>query len=405
MNLFRALCLILVGGVAALALLTVSASAQTETILYSFTGGSDGASPYPGLTPDGKGNFFGTAEFGGANYGGAVFELSPSTNGTWTESVIFSFGSNAVGEFPTGGVTMDGRGNLYGLTFLGGLYFSGVAYELSPSSSGTWSETILYNFDQASAGAGFYAADGLIWDTTGNLYGTTSNGGPSGDGTVFQLVQASDGTWTENTLYSFTGKDDGGLPYSRLLFDKAGNLYGTGVMGGAHDSGVLFEFIPESNGTWTETIVHAFTGGAGSVASTGALTMDQSGNLYANTVFAVMKFSKDSKGQWNPTILHQFLGGPDGADGESKLLFDSAGNLFGTTMTGGTHRGTVFELSPTTTGHWKEKILHCFEPKNDAIFPEHGVLVEDSGGNLYGAAQSGGAYGQGAIFEITPAAH
>jgi len=381
--------------------------AQTETILHSFTNGSDGGTPYYQLAIDGKGNLYGTAEGGGTDSGGVVFELSPNSDGTWTQTVLYNFTGffgTGDGAFPTGGVTFDSKGNLYGVTSFGGTYEEGIVYQLTPGSNGTWTETVLYSFTGGADGGGsLFLAQGLTIDSAGNLYGTTTGGGTNGYGVAFELSPSNSGTWTDTVLHSFTGADDGSYPYARLIPDAAGNLYGAAIGGGAHDYGVLFELEKGANGSWTEKTIYAFTGAIGSSAPISALSFDQSGNIYFAGFFDLVEMTRNSNGVWTQKNVHEFTGGSaDGANAYSGLLFDSAGNVYGTTNTGGEHLGTVYVAKPNSTGSWPDRILHSFTGGDDGKNPAYGALVMDAHGNLYGATSSGGASGFGVVYQIKP---
>ena len=258
---------------------------------------------------------------------------------------------------------------------------------------------------------------GLIFDASGNLYGTTYAGGTFDDGTVFELVR-SGGVWREKLLHVFgPNKGDGALPTSALIFDKAGNLYGTTSAGGLRNGGV-FELTP-GNGGWTEKILYSF----GQIASDGAmpygsLVLDDAGNLYGTTYLGgshncgsftcgtVFRLSP-GQGKWTETVLYDFAGS-DGSNPESGLFLDTHGHLFGTTATGGANGyGTVFELS-RSGGKWVETVLHSFDPTNEDGSTPLANLSADSAGNLYGTTWSGGVspngcfgYGCGTVFEMT----
>jgi len=251
----------------------------TESVLYTFSGLKDGASPFAGLTFDLAGNLYGTAVDGGTYDHGAVFKLAPSLGG-WTESTLYSF-SGRDGENPYGGVTLDRAGNIYGMTYYGGRHGYGVVYELSLGSSGGWTQTVLHNFTGGKDGGNPYAD--LTLDAGGNLYGTTSSGHTSGYGVVFELIPSSSGTWTEKVLHSFTGGRDGTSPSSTLIFDAAGNLYGTAEFGGARGYGVVFELAISSGGIWRQTVLHSFTSKDGFEPLAG-LVLDAAGNLYSTTI-------------------------------------------------------------------------------------------------------------------------
>lgn len=387
------------------AMTTAAAYAQSETILYSFTGLSDGGNPQGGLILDSKGNLYGTTESGGSNSAGTVFELSPNSTGGWNEQVLYSFSGfsgNGDGYFPFGGLVFDNKGNLYGTTVGGGSSFQGIVFELSPASNGTWTEKVLYNFGGGADG-GSPQGTSLILDAAGNLYGTTPTGGTYGYGTVYELIAQSNGTWTHRVIHSFSGGNDGYLPFGAgLIFDSSGNLYGSTTGGGLHDYGVVFELIPASGGTWTEKVLYAFSGAGGVTSPVGNLSLDAQGNIYG-TAFDVFELSPGSNGAYTEKDLHFFSGGSDGAFPESGVVFDSKGNLYGTTNTGGAHRGTVYELSPGSNGGWTEKILHRFSATGgDGVYPYVYPLTVDTQGHLYGTTTDGGASNAGVVYQVTP---
>ena len=392
----------------ALAALTVTlataALAQSETVIYSFTGGSDGADPNGGVVLDSKGNLYGTVFSGGANGAGAVFELSPNTGGGWTETVIYSFGfTTGAGFLPSSGLIFDTQGNLYGETLAGGTTGAGTIFELSPGSNGTWTEKTLYNFAGGTDGTVPFSGT-LALDSSGILYGITQSGGTFGFGTVFQLVAGTNGTWTKNILHSFAQDDDGGLPYAeQLVLDSSGNVYGTTLQGGAHDYGVVFELVRGSGGTWSGKILHAFMGGVDGSAPEGGVTFDAAGNLYGNSSYSVFQLVPGSNGRWTENIAHEFRGGTDGSGPDSILTLDQAGNLYGTTYGGGQHRGTVFQLTPHSNGTWTKTILHGFTSTGgDGVFPFFAGLAIDPHGNLFGTTSSGGNSNAGVVFEVVP---
>ena len=256
-------------------LFAISALAQSEKILHSFTGGKDGLSPQSGLVFDSKGNLYGTTAGGGTtdlcSGCGTVFELIPGPKGAWTEQVIYSFGSSTSdGIVPYGGVVFDSKGNLYGTTSFG-YGNQGTVFQLVPGPNGTWTENTLYNFSGGSDGG--YPTAGVILDTAGNIYGTTDNGGAYGFGTVFELVAGRNGTWTENVLHSFTGGNDGAYPVGKHadLRRSGEHLRCDRGWAGSHDYGVVFKL---TSGTWAEKILYAFTGGAAGSNPVSGLVFD-----------------------------------------------------------------------------------------------------------------------------------
>jgi uncharacterized repeat protein (TIGR03803 family) len=190
---------------------------------------------------DSAGNLYGTTENDGAFGDGTVFQVSPGGNGQWTLSNIYDFAGASDGALPAAGLVIDAAGNLYGTTGAGGLTY-GVVFELSPSSGGQWNESVLYTFTKTD---GRWPSDDLALDAAGNLYGTGYSGGSSqmclyGCGTVFELTP-NGGTWTQTILHNFNDGTDGSYPTAGLVLDSAGNLYGTTTEGGSGNQGVVFE--------------------------------------------------------------------------------------------------------------------------------------------------------------------
>jgi len=318
---------------------------------------------------------------------------------------------------PEGNLAMDSAGNLYGTTSAGGAYGYGVVYQLAHNADGTWKANILHSFT-GQDGANPMA--GVILDPAGNLYGTTSGGGPNINGfagyggVVYRLAPNPNGSWKVSVLHSFTGAD-GAWPAGGLTLDAAGNLYGTTTAGGLPcigvcGGGVVFKLKPNSDGSWTESVLHSFDyGTSDGSAPRGELTFDAAGNLYGTTSWGgyypgygnggiVYKLAPNPDGTWTESPLYNFKGGTDGASPDSSLVFDAAGNLYGTTSGGGCDGfGVVFKLSRTSSG-WHETLLHTFS--GYGAYPL-GSLIMDAAGNLYGTASSGSNNG-GLVFEITP---
>jgi len=315
--------------------------------------------------------------------------------------VLHSFGaSSGDGTDPFSAPVFDSKGNLYGTTLSGGANFQGTVYELSPANGG-WIESVLYTFTGGADGGSVYTSR-LTIDSSGNLYGVTNSGGAYGFGVVFELSPGSNGTWTEKVLHSFTGGDDGGNPYaSSVVLDSSGSLYGIARSGGAHDYGVVFGLTPQFNGTWSEKVIYDFPGAANGAAPIGGLLLDSSGKLYG-AAYEVFELVPGSNGMRTKKTLHSFTGTPDGAFPEAALISDKAGNLYGTTNSGGAHNGTVFELMPGPNGNWNERVLYRFSGGTDGVFPNWSSLAMDASGNLYGTTQTGGASNVGVVFEVTP---
>ena len=381
------------------------AVAQEEKVLHSFNG-KNGAIPYAGLIFDASGNLYGTTYSGGKYHDGAVFELTPKAGGGWTEKVLYSFSGNN-GAKPHAGLIFDASGNLYGTTLFGGAHGRGTVFELTPTAGGGWTETLLYSFDGKN---GKSPHAGLIFDASGNLYGTTYHGGKYDEGTVFELTPTAGGGWTEKVLHSFNG-NNGAYPWAGLIFDAAGNLYGTTSAGGAYlYYGTVFELTPKAGGGWTEKVLHSFNDTFDGIWPYAGLIFDASGNLYGTTAYgdggpdggAVFELAHTPGGGWTEKLLYQFAGYYGGASNPyAGLIFDAAGNLYGTTESGGAHGdGTVFELTPTAGGGWTETLLCSFDGKNGKI--PYAGLIFDAAGNLYGTTILGGAHDDGTVFEVTP---
>ncbi|MGA2075853.1 MAG: choice-of-anchor tandem repeat GloVer-containing protein [Terriglobia bacterium] len=329
-------------------------------MLYSFSGGTDGAEPYAGVVMDAAGNLYGSTDFGGnlncnewEGFGcGTVFKLNKADD----ETVLYSFGGAPDGAKPYAGVVMGAAGNLYSTTFNGGnvtcANTSGCGTVFMLDITGK--EKVLYNFSGAPDGANPEA--GVVMDAAGNLYGTTFFGGASGDGTVFKLDTAG----KETVLYSFSGTPDGANPVGGLVMDVAGNLYGTTEGGGASNNGTVFMLGTADK----ETVLYSFSGTPDGANPVGGLVMDVAGNLYSTTFNGGnvtctnasgcgTVFKLDTTG--NETLLYMFSGGADGAYPTGGLVMDAAGNLYGTTFEGGDLScmfanmglgcGTVFKLT------------------------------------------------------------
>jgi uncharacterized repeat protein (TIGR03803 family) len=405
----------------AVTLFAPRAQAASENVLHNFSDSGKAAyGPRAGLIFDSAGNLYGTTVYGGADSFGAVFELTPKVGGGWTGTILHSFNGQD-GYLPYAGLIFDASGNLYGTTFLGGAHGRGTVFELTPKVGGGWTKTVLHSFDEnGQDGEEPYA--GLIFDLSGNLYGTTQFGGTGlcsqegvvvGCGAVFELSPAAGGDWTETVLHSFDdNSSDGQGPLAGLIFDAAGNLYGTTQGGGAYNFGAVFELTPQVGGGWTEMILHSFDDLVDGAGPQAGLIFDPSGNLYGTTVFAgpngygtVFELTPQAGGSWMTKVLHGFGNIPDGGYPYAGLLLDADGNLYGTTVDGGASPnpgGAVFELTPLGGGGWTENVLHSFgDNLRGGSFPYAG-LIFDIAGNLYGTTVEGGTYNYGTVFEISP---
>ncbi len=323
----------------------------TETVLHSFSG-NDGIAPEGGLVRDAAGNLYGTTSRGGTSDRGTVYEVSPTSDG-WTETILYSFTGGADGASPEGTLALDAGGNLYGTATFGGGSNNGVVFKLAPGSGG-WTQSVLYSFTGGNDGGQPLA--GVILDPAGNLYGTASQVNNDDTGVVFKLAPISTG-WTESTLYSFTLGNDGGDPEGPLTRDASGAVYGTGNAGGTGSAGVVFKLHPGINApptlpaAWTENVLYSFSGGDdGNGANTGVV-FDNAGNLYGATsqggsggFGAVYQLTPGSTG-WSENVLYAFTGGTDGGFPESTVVLDSAGNVYGTTVAGGQRCGVVYQIT------------------------------------------------------------
>ncbi|HUI83019.1 MAG TPA: choice-of-anchor tandem repeat GloVer-containing protein [Candidatus Binatia bacterium] len=385
----------------------LAARAQTYTILHQF-GGQDGANPAVGLTLDNFGNLYGTTYVGGAGNAGSVFRLT-HRNGAYLFAPLYSFhGSD--GRLPLARPIVGPDGSIFGTTSEGGTHTLGMVYNVRPfpnppfSVLAPWNETDLYNF-VGGTGDGSDPQSDLAVDAAGNFYGTTSNGGANGNGTVFKLTHTGGG-WTESVLYSFGNLPDGKNPTAGVAIDAAGNLYGTTLNGGANGRGTVYKLTP-SGGGYTESVLYSFAPGIGGEYPQAGVILDSDGNLYGATTLsdrggAVFELSP-SGGGWTYTVLwHNFNdsgteGGPTG-----NLVRDSDGNLYGATQAGGLyHQGSLFMLTPGVGGYTYTDLHDFTGGVNDGSGPR-GNVVRDANGNLFGTTWMGGGSNKGVVYELTP---
>ena len=392
------------------AFVTQSAQAQTFTVLHNFTRGNDGASPQVGLSIDGAGMLFGTANSGGSAGFGTAFEMAPpKKGGALVLNVLHAFTGGSVGSTDGGGpaarVVFGPNGTLYGSTTFGGNANAGVVYNLGPASRFS-KETILYSFTGGNDGN--RPSGDVIFDQIGNIYGTTSLGGSSSNGVTFELTPSGKG-FAEDVLYTFTGGNDGGSPLSGVISDAAGNLYGTASGGGAFGFGTVFE-LTGAGPSRTEQTLYSFQNGTDGEFPSGGLIFDALGNLYGTTSSGgaggggtVFKLTPSGGGSFTFTLLFSFTGsGATTATGPAATLtMDAAGNIYGTTTNDGAFgQGSVFKLTPSGSGYTLTS-LHDFTGGSDGGRPFSNVVF-DAAGNLYGTTLQGGADAAGVVFEITP---
>lgn len=338
--------------------ISLTPTGWTESVLHSFSG-SDGNGPVAPLISDVAGNLYGTTVDGGAYDGGVAFELSPAGGGVWTETVLYNFGNGDDAANPECNLIFDHEGNLYGTSGGGGPHNTGTVFRLAPSQGG-WVESVLYGFQDGINGpGGAFPAGGLVMDRVGRLYGVTSSGGEYGSGSAYELV-LENGTYKERVIYSFGAA--GVAPNSELTMDRNGNLFGTTSFGGNSFSGTVFELTKNASGAWSEQTLQSMEVQNG-VSPNGPVVFDKAGNLYAtaftggsNDMGSIFMLSPSKNGQWIETVLHRFdFTFPNGVDGEHPqagvIVVD--GRIFGTTTLGGIYDdGIVFEITLSgTSGH------------------------------------------------------
>lgn len=421
------------------------ASATTETVILPFNK-TDGMVPLSGLIADHEGNLYGVtsiggdgdcADFGGGQGCGLVYELSPpaTEDGAWTETVLYNFQGGADGDELTGGLIFDKNGNLYGTASLGGggdcTYGCGLVFELAPPtvSGGTWTKTTLYSF-QGGTTDGSYPAASLVFDSNGNLYGTTEEGagtecGGYGCGTVFELSppQSEGDSWTETILHVFVGptSTDAYSPSNNLIFDSKGNLYGTAGFGGIYNNGAVFKLTPPSvkGDPWTESVIYSFVGPPDGANPSSGLVPAGWGKFYGSasgwgpenygTVYQLNP-PLESAGAWTVTVLHAFTLQADGGNPDGGVFRDPSGDLYGTTAVGGDYScnagfndgcGVVYKLARplSADNEWTEIVLHSFTGGSDGIQPEAGLVLGEFG-LLYGTTEAGDASGAGVVFSV-----
>jgi uncharacterized repeat protein (TIGR03803 family) len=374
-----------------------SARGATQKVLYTFTGGVDGGKPYAGVILDKAGNIYGVTERGGTYDHGTVFELSPSGDG-WTETVLYSFTGGSDGDDPVGGLAIDDAGNLYGTTIMGGNGTGcGTIFKLAPTGS-SWVLTTLHTFSGGKDGC----APGSNLRLSGlGLHGTTVGGGPSDQGTMFSATLSGGTPWI--TAFS---RNNGNQPwgsvnawgYATTYFGglKRGGTISEPWCCGSHVRVVkTFSATNKAGYGPLGDLLTGYLNGEprmwGTVYSGGA---GRRGGVYQLRPGAYYEV-------WILNVLHAFSG-PDGDGPGAGVIMDAASNLYGTTMWGGAdpgYAGTVFKLTPAANGKWTHTLLHSFTGGADGGVVTSGVVM-DSAGNLYGTASRGGVFAQGVVYEI-----
>ena len=325
-----------------------------HSVLYSFTGGPDGGEPYKGVTLDAQGNLYGTAVTGGSGSCeggcGVVYKLTNS-GGNWTQTVVHAFTGGDDGSGAGARVTIDKRGTLYGMAPTGGAFGLGTIYSIHPDGNGNWKFKVIHAFTGGADGSSGSAGQMLI--RGGKLYGAATTGGIYGKGTVFELTPAGNHDWTFKTIYSFKGQPDAGFPYGGLLFDPDGNLYGTTYYDGANNLGAVYKLSPQQTGEWKERVLYSFRGGRDGQNSISNLVFDAAGNLYGTTSEGglgsgvIFKLAPQPNGRFSESVVHTFQGPPDGAFAYNGMVPDGAGNFYGATVHGGDDDdGSVYQFTP-----------------------------------------------------------
>jgi uncharacterized repeat protein (TIGR03803 family) len=362
-----------------------------EQVLYSFHGRPDGGNPFWGVIAGAPGTFYGTTDTGGINGLGTIFQLTRAGK-HYRETILRNCGYGDIS--PQGTLVRDASGNLYGTTIEGGFRGDcatgvgcGTVFELSPSTSG-YTETLLWRFGDTPDGS--YPTGGVVRDKNGMLYGQTESGGAYGFGIVFKLTPTASG-YSETILHSFGAPHDGAVPQGRLVADAGGALYGGTNYGGISNNGVVYKLTP-SGSSYTESILHAFHDRKDGKFPIHGLTIDASGIVFgmANGGCCGKVFELLPSGtSYRERTIYDFMGGSDG-DGPASPPLLVNGVLYGETESGGGGgQGTVFELSPAGK-NYKERVLYRFSGSTDGKFPAGGLLIR--GRELYGTTDEGGTY-------------
>jgi len=386
------------------ALTTSPVHAQSITVLHSFSGGGAGSAPTAGVTLDRAGNLYGTTNGDITGSPSTVYKMTHAGSG-WLFNTLYTFNHPNDPTDVAAPVVFGPDGALYGTAPEGAQFNLGAVFVLRPPStvcksvSCPWELTILHSFGGLD---GTHPDLGsLVFDSAGNIYGTTFAGGAHSHGTVFELTRSKG--WAESVLYSFTGDSDGGSPENGVAFDSAGNLYGTTPVGGSAGVGTVYQLSPSAGG-WTETTLYTFTGGDDGANPIGGVAVDAQGNLYGTAarggtdgVGTAWELSPSSGG-WAFTLLHSFAGRTNPGPLATPTL-DAAGNIYGTSETNGNNFGFAFKLTPSGGG-WNFT-SYDFDGSNGNE-PGSSVAL-DASGNLYGTAPVGGTGCDcGVVWQITP---
>ena len=396
---------------------TQSAQAQTFNVIHYFTGGTDGGNPTAGVTVAGPGILYGTEIGGHPDANGGVFKLT-LRGSSWTLNPLHQFTRNPDGSGPVAGVVFGPNGALYGTTADGGVgnagFGQGTVFEVQPPANACktaicyWNETVLHAFAGGTSDGAFPQYGNVVFDQAGNMYGTTSADGTLGFGNVWELTPSAGG-WTETILYNFTGGADGRSPYSGVTLDAAGNLYGVTPEGGS-GTGTLYQLVP-SNGGWTENTLVQFNGTKG-IHPYGTLIKDAIGNFYGtardngpNGGGTVFELSPANGGGWNFSLVYAF----SSCSPQAGVTLGPDGDLYGACQLGGTNQfGWIFRMPLTCNQSCTPNDLHDFNYTEGAS--PMGPVSFDASGNMYGTTIGGGLGGCmgtgpggcGLVWEITP---
>ncbi|HEY6325222.1 MAG TPA: choice-of-anchor tandem repeat GloVer-containing protein [Candidatus Cybelea sp.] len=390
-------------------------------MIHSFSGPPLGELPAANPIVDASGRLYGTTERGGTNSAcgsgcGTIYQLARGAHGPWKETRRWSFDLTH-GAYPDDPLVSDSAGNFFGTTQVGGGASGlGVAYGLFHGTHG-WQLRDLHVF--LGNRDGQQPRSSMIFDKTGNLYGTTAaggSGGSGGSGTVYELIR-SGRKWTERISYRFPPyySKNGANPQAPVAFGRDGSLYGTTSYGGnsacPSGCGVAFKLTAAAKGGWTESVLHAFSGSEGCTSVAG-LVADHAGNFFGSTNLGgpsfptceggcgtLFELAHGSHGYWSFAVIHDFAPS-DGCGPVGNMAFDAAGNLYGTAVIGGNGGGVVFKIARKPHNQWQYTVLHSFTNTPDGWEPTG--LIMAANGKLYGTTIVGGALGLGALFEVTP---